>query len=68
MGMDGKILPSRVVHDTAGKPMPRPPDKAAIGGAAMAPNNSHISPEVRADLGKLLPEQRAEILRVADSK
>jgi hypothetical protein len=35
----------------------------------MNPNDgSHISPAVRADLGKLLPEQRAEILRVADSK
>ena len=33
------------------------------------PNNgSHISPAVRADLGKLEPAQRAEILRVADSK
>jgi hypothetical protein len=28
----------------------------------------HLSAAVRADLGKLLPEQRAEILRVADTK
>jgi hypothetical protein len=31
-------------------------------------STGHISEGIRADLGKLHPEQRAEILRVADAK
>jgi hypothetical protein len=43
---------------TAKTPNPSPPKSGGDG---------HLSAEVRADLGKLLPEQRAEILRVADT-
>jgi hypothetical protein len=35
---------------------------------ASPPGTGHLSDAVRADLGKLEPSQRAEILRVADSK
>jgi hypothetical protein len=38
-----------------------------LGAAQPANPPSHISDEVRADLSKLLPEQRANILRVADA-
>jgi hypothetical protein len=50
-------IPSRPLTQNAPNPTPKTP--AATG---------HISDAVRADLGKLEPEQRAEILRVADSK
>jgi hypothetical protein len=42
--------------------------ECAESDAANAPDHGHISDAVRAHLAKLAPEQRAEILRMADSK
>jgi hypothetical protein len=48
----------------------RPIDKGPPAPPAPAPkpDGSHISPEVRADLGKLTPELAAGVRRVADSR
>jgi hypothetical protein len=50
-------FPSR--PSTQNTPMPAPQKPGATG---------HLSDAVRADLNKLEPSQRAEILRVADTK
>jgi hypothetical protein len=44
------------------------PARTTPKSSGSPPTTGHLSDAVRADLGKLSPEQRAEILRVADSK
>jgi len=72
-----KVLPSRTVpqprNEIAGravtgtKPISKSPDPM-IGETAGANPGKHASAPILADLGKLHPEQRSEIIRVANSK
>jgi hypothetical protein len=50
-------FPNRPLTSNTPHPTPKTP-----------PATGHLSDAVRADLDKLHPEQRAEILRVADSQ
>jgi hypothetical protein len=50
-------FPNRSLNSNTPNPTPKTPS-----------TTGHLSDAVRADLGKLEPFQRAEILRVADSK
>jgi hypothetical protein len=50
-------FPSRPLTSNTPNPAPKTP-----------PTTGHLSDAVRADLGKLEPSQRAEILRVADAE
>jgi hypothetical protein len=50
-------FPNRPLNSNTPNPTPK-----------TSPTKGHISDAIRADLAKLEPSQRAEILRVADSK
>ena len=55
--------------DWKGNAIPKVPSvQRQLGKMDAPPDGSHLAREVRADLGKLTPEQRKEVIRVADSK
>jgi hypothetical protein len=63
-----KVLPT----STVARPSSEMNSSRVISGAStpmpVPASSGHLAADVRADLGKLEPSQRAEILRVANTK